>query len=84
MHILNKDTQECMLGSTEELHKLNSKINTLTRLMEKLYRHVANTQGISFPKKWRKKMLFQVSYSRNKFSLPLYMGQCMTNFLTYY
>ena len=52
---INKDTQECMLGSTEELHKLNSEINTLTRLMEKLYRHVANTQGIPFPKKMEEK-----------------------------
>ena len=44
-----------MLGSTEELHKLNSEINTLARLMEKLYRHVANTQGIPFSKKMEEK-----------------------------
>ena len=55
-----------MLGSTEELHRLNSEINTLTRLMEKLYRHVANTQGIPFPKKME---VFRVSYSRNEFSV---------------
>ena len=55
IHLLNKDTQESMPGSTEELHKLNCEINTLTRLIEKLYRHVANTQGIPFPKKIEEK-----------------------------
>ena len=70
IHILNKDTQECMLGSTEELHKLNSEINTLIRLIERLYRHVANTPGHPISKKkWRKKMVFQVSYSSNEFSV---------------
>ena len=44
-----------MLGSTEELHKLDSEINTLTRLIEKIYRHVVNTQGIPFPKKKEEK-----------------------------
>ena len=68
-----------MPGSTDELHKLNSEINTLTRLMGKLYRHVTNIQGILFPKKWRKKIVFQVSYLRNKFSVPLHMEQWMTN-----
>ena len=41
--------------------------------MEKLYRHVANIQGSYLQKtKKRKKMVFKVSYSRNKFSVPLF------------
>ena len=35
--------------------KLNSEINTLTKLIQKLYGHVANIQGIPFPKKMEEK-----------------------------
>ena len=39
---LNKDTQESMTDRGGLKHKLNSEINTLTKLIEKLHRHLAN------------------------------------------